>query len=376
MPVRIRIQRPGTDLSEFVRFPMRMYGSDAGYVPPLELEIRDRLTPKKNPLFEHVEAELMTAWRDGRMVGRCSVQVDQEHLKRHGDATGFFGFFDTTEDPEAAQALVNAASEWCHRRGMTRLLGPFSLSINEEIGLRVEGFDEPSVVFTPYHRPYQATLAEGCGLQKAKDLHLWRFDVGSIPQRARKAHSQILSLPEVRIRNMRIRNMRQEVELVREIFNAAWSENWCFVPWTDAEVSKVASDFRLILREPLALVAEVHERPVAISIAIPNLDEAIADLGGRLLPAGFLKLLWRAKVRVPSSGKLILLGVRPEVQRHRRYGGLTMALCVQIAQNAEQLGMKWGELGWTLEDNRLINASIRSMGAKPHKRLRMYEKTL
>ncbi len=377
MTLEIREHRPGSpDLDAFLRFPHTLYDGDRGWVRPLRGEARRQLDPRKNPFFEHAQAAFFTAWQDGRIVGRCSAQIDHEHLRIHRDGAGFFGFFDTVDDEEVGRRLIDAASDWCAARGMSRMRGPFSLCINEEIGLMVEGFEAPSMILTPYHRPYQAKILAAAGLRPVKDVITWEHDCSLPPPRAMRAYETIMALPEVTIRPIDKRHLAREMAIVRDIFNEAWQDNWGFVPWTDAELRKAVKDFELILIESLALVAEIEGEPAAIAICIPNLNEAIRDLDGRLGPFGLIKLLWRTKVKPPSSAKLPLLGLRRSVRRHRRYAGLATALCVAIYHGLKKLDVDRAELGWTLEDNHLVNAVIERIGARPVKRHRIFERAL
>ncbi len=366
----------GKDLDPFLEAGRRVFADDPTYIPPLTFELKDRLTPKKNPFFEHGEAALFTAHRDGQIVGRCSASIDHAHLERHKDETGFFGFFDTLDDEEAAHALLDAAKAWVRERGMKRIRGPLSLCINEEAGLLVEGFEHSPVLMMPHSRPYQGGLVESAGFEPIKDLIAWRYDVHEIPPRAIRAWEQMRELPEVTIRSFRKKHLRRDINMMMEIFNDAWQENWGFVPATDAELAKVAEDLKLILDEDLAFFAEVDGRPVGMCVALPNLNEATHDLGGSIFPFGFAKLLWRTKVRGLKSARVITLGLRKEIRNKKRYGGLSTALYVELAKRGVRKGYEWAELSWTLDDNRPINVAIKAMGGKPYKRYRLYEAPL
>jgi GNAT superfamily N-acetyltransferase len=376
MSVRIREHRPGKDVDDFIEAAHVVFRGDPAWVPPLEMEMRERLDPKKNPFFEHAEGTLLTAWKDGQLVGRCSAQIDHEHLRVHQDETGFFGFLDTVDDLQVTQGLLDAAEGWLRDRGMKRMRGPLSLSINEEIGTLIEGFEHPPAVMMPHSRPYQAGLIEGAGMAKAKDLYAWRYDVGNLPKRAQRAWEQIQALPEVRLRSVRKSHMQRELRIIMDIFNEAWSGNWGFVPLTESEVKKVAQDLKLIIDEDLAFIAEVKGRPVGMCICLPNLNESIHDLGGKLMPFGLPKLLWRLKVRGARSARLMLLGLRQEVQASKRYAGLSTAMYAEIARRGKAKGIEWAELSWTLEDNRPINLGIKAMGAEIYKKYRVFEKDL
>jgi len=376
MTIEIRNHTMGKDLDAFVRTPHVVFKDDPMWIAPLEFEIRERLTPSKNPFFKHAEGTLFTAWKDGKLVGRVSAQIDQEHLKRYDDGMGFFGFFDTIDDQEVATKLIDAAAAWLRSRGMKRMRGPLSLSINEEVGLLVDGFDMPPMVMMAHSMPYQGALAEGCGLEKAKDFLAWRYVVSEPPPRVQKAWEQIQELPEVKIRSLRKDKLDEELRTVLEIQEDAWADNWGHVSLTEDEARKAVKDLGLVLNEDLAMVAEIDGEAAAMCIAFPNLNEATRDLNGKLFPFGFAKLLWRLKVKQPRTARLFLLGIRKKYRHVKRYGALSTALYAEIAKRGMKLGIEWGELSWTLEDNRPVNLGIKAMGAKLYKTYRLYEKAL
>ena len=353
-----------------------IYAGDPNYIRPLDMMVSEQLDPKKNPFFEHAEAEGWVAYKDGKPVGRVTAQIDREHLARHKDDAGFFGFFDTIDDADVATKLLEEATSWVKSRGMKRVRGPFSLNINEESGCLVEGFDSPAFVMMTYHRPYQGGLAEQGGFKKIKDLYSWGYEVGKVPARAQKAYDDIVAMPEVTARPVDTKHMLRDVEIVMDIFNDAWSENWGFVPLTHSELKKTAEDFKLLLAPELTRIVSINGESAAVLLAVPNLNEAVAGLNGQIFPFGFAKLIWRLKVSGVKSGRLIILGIRKKFRHVRKYGGLSAYLYVTANHAAELLGLKHGELGWTLEDNAAINAGIRLMGGKVVKRYRIYEKEI
>lgn len=376
MPIEIREHVPGQDLTDFLRAARVVFDGDPNWVAPLEFDMKQRLSPGKSPFFERGELALFTAWRDGRLVGRISAQLDHEHLRLHQDRTGFFGFFDTLDDEEAGKALVDAAEKWLARRGMKRMRGPLCLTMNEEVGVLIEGFDTPPQIMMTHSRAWQDRIALSTGLEKAKDLFAWRFDVGNIPERALKAWAEVKAMPEVRLRSVEPSKMDRELRIILDIFNEAWVDNWGYVPATESEAKKMGEDLRLILDKELAFIAEVDGKPVAMCIAIPNLNEVIRDFDGRLNPLTVAKLIWRLKIKRPKTARLMMLGIKTEMRNQRRYAGLSHALYVEIAKRGEKIGYEWGELSWTLEDNRPINLGIKSMGAKIYKKYRVYEKAI
>ena len=366
---------PGRDIRDFIRVAHVVFEGDPAWVAPLDFMIREQLSPK-NKFFDHAEVALFTARRGGKLVGRVSAQIDREHLSRYKDATGFFGFFDTIDDPKVAQKLIDAAAQWLAERGMTRMRGPLSLSINEEVGLLVDGFEHPPMVMMPHSRPYQGRLTEGCGLTPVKDLLAWKYVVDELPPRAVRAHEQITALPEVRLRTLSRKRLDEELALVLEIQDDAWRQNWGHVSLTPDEARKAADDLKLVLEDELAILAEIEGEAAGMCIAVPNLNEAIADLGGKLFPAGWAKLLWRLKVRHPHTARLFLLGIKKKYRHVKRYGALALAMIAEIAKRGREKNIEWGELSWTLEDNVPVNLAIKSMRGQHYKTFRIYEKSL
>ena len=375
MAIEIRETPIGGKTDHFLDVVDYIYRDDPNFVRPLDMDMKQRLS-RKNPFFRHAEGVLFTAHRNGWCVGRTSAQIDREHNDRHQDDAGFFGFFDTIDDEEVAASLLDAAGNWLKARGMKRMRGPFSLSINEEMGCLVQGFDTPPMILMPHHRPYQGGLIEKAGLPKLKEVYAWRYVVGDVPERARKAHDEIDALPEVKSRHIDMKNLDAEVRIAMDIFNDAWNDNWGFVPYTEAELAKLAEDFRLIIVPDLTYITEIDGEPAAMAIAVPNVNELIHDFGGRLFPLGLPKLLWRLKVVGPKTARLAYLGIRKKYRSTRKYAGLSTYLYTKMNRVGRDLGIQWGELSWTLEDNGPVNVAIRFMGGKIYKKYRLYEKTL
>ncbi len=374
--VDIRVAPLGTNPREFLNLVDYLYQSDPHYVRPLDFDLAARLNPKKNPFFEHGEGVMLIARKNGRVVGRMTAQIDREHLARYQDATGFFGFLDTTNDQEVATALLREGERWLRANGMKRALGPMSLSINEEMGCLVEGFETPPYLMMPHHLPYQGALIEGAGYTKTKDVYAWHYKVGPLNSRVKKAMTDVLAMPEITVRPVNKKRLEDDVQIVVDIFNDAWGENWGFVPFTRNEVKKMAEDFQLILEPELTRIVYVNGEPAAMAIGIPNLNEAARDLGGSLFPTGAAKLLWRLKVEGTKSARLVLLGIRKKVRTQRKYAALALYLYGAMNEAGRSLGIEEGELSWTLEDNGPVNAGVRMMGAEIYKRYRVYERAL
>lgn len=377
MTIEIREHTPGRDIDDFIRAGHVVFADDPSWVAPLDFDIRDRLTPAKNPFFhQRGEVALFTAWKDGALAGRISAQLDHLHLERYADATGFFGFFDTIDDDEVGAALLDAAEAWLKRRGMKRMRGPFGFHMYEEVGVLVDGFEHPPHLLMGHSRRWQQRVAERAGLEKAKDLLAWRFNVGDMPARPLKAWEEVQKMPEVRLRTVNRMKMRSELDAIMRIFNDAWEDNWGHCPATPEEVKKTGEDLLLILDPELAFIAEIDGKPAAICIALPNLNEVIQDFHGKVNPVTLAKLVYRLKIRRPKSARLMMLGIAKEYRHIKKYGYLSHALYVEVAKRGERLGYTWGELSWTLEDNRPINLGIKSVGAKVYKTYRIYERPI
>ncbi|MGC4063763.1 MAG: hypothetical protein QM784_03800 [Polyangiaceae bacterium] len=372
MSVEIRRTPIGGRIRDFLEVVDYIYRDDPNYVRALDMEVKERLS-NKHPFWAHAEGVVLTAYRNGFCVGRCTAHIDREHLDRYRDDVGSFGFFDTIDDEEVARALIENASNWLRERGMKKIRGPLSLSVNDEIGCLVEGFDTPPMVMMPHHLPYQGGLIEKAGLSKLKDFYSWRYIVGDVPARARKAHDEIAAMPEISARPVDVKNVDAEVRTVIDIFNDGWSDNWGFVPYTDAELAKQAKDLKLILDPRLTLIVSINGEPSAVALALPNLNEIIRDFGGKIGPVNLAKLFWRLKVQGPKTARLAILGIRKKIRHQKRYAGLSTYMYAQMNQAGQRCGIDWGELSWTLEDNAPVNLAIKFMGGKIYKRYRLYE---
>ena len=378
MAIEVREHAPGKDVKDFIRAGFEVFHDDPAWVAPLNMVIEERLDPAKDPVHAHAEVRLFTAWRDGKLVGRTSASVDKAWLETWNDATGHFGYFDTIDDVEVARALLDKAEAWLRSKGMKRVNGPMSLNANQEIGVLVEGFEYPPVIDMAHSRTWQGGLAEQCGYKKEKDLLCWRYaDTTGFNERTQKAWESIKKLPEVKLRSVNTKKLREELGVIMDIYNETWSGKWGYVPISSAELDKMAKDLSLVLDPDIAFIAEIDGQPGGMCITIPDLNEVIADMKGSLFPFNWAKLLWRTKVKNPSGARLILLGVREVYRKNmKRYGALSAAMYVEVAKRGLAKGYTKAELSWTREDDAPINLGIRSMGAKVYKRYRVYEKQL
>jgi hypothetical protein len=372
MAIEIREVALGGKLKDFLNVVDHIYRQDPNYVRPLDYDIKTRLS-SKNPFFKHAEGTIFTAYRSGFCVGRVTAQICQGHLARHKDDAGFFGFLDTIDDPEVARALLDRAKRWLSERGMKRMRGPLSLSLWDEAGVLIDGFDTPPMIMMPHHRPYQAGLIEAAGLERVRTLYAWKYEVGTVSRRVRKAYDDVAAMPEVTARNMNMNNVEGDTRIVMDVFNDAWADHWGFVPYTSAELDKVAADFKLIVRPEITCLMFVHGEPAAVALAVPNLNEAIDDLNGKLLPTGLLKLIYRTKVQRPETARLIILGIKKKFRQDRKYAALSLYMYARLNDAGHRLGIRWGELSWTDEANSAVNAGIKLMGGTVYKKYALYE---
>ncbi len=362
-------------LRAFVRVARRLRGAEPCWVAPLEVERRLHLGPG-NPYFRHAEAGFFVAWRDGAPVGRISAQLDSLAQPTDGPRVGHFGFLEAADQAVMA-ALFEAAEAWLRARGAGRVVGPLSLSINDEAGLLVEGFDTPPRMLMNHAPPWYGPAVEACGYAKAKNLIAYRFDMAEpLPTAAVRMAEQAAATEGVAERPLDTRRFHAEIRTIVEIFNDAWADNWGFVPMTDAEVRYMANNMKLLIRPELVRIVERHGEPVAMIVALPDLHEALAGLDGRLLPFGWARLLWRLKVRGVPGARVLLMGVR---QAHRGgfLGGALAALLVsRMHAAAAAAGYREVELSWVLEDNRPTRRLIESVGGVRDKTYRVYAKEL
>jgi hypothetical protein len=366
------------DMKAFIQLPNRLYAGHKGYIPPLNMEREEAFSPKKNPVFEHLEARFFLARRAGKVVGRISAQIDRLYLERYPDRTGHFGCLSAEDDPAIFAALFASAEAWLREKGMARVTGPFSLSINEETGLLVWGFDSRSVLMVPYDPPWSGPRVEAAGYTKAKDLFSYDYDVQNAPETiGRRLLARADMADSVKIRTINTKMFDAEIRTMVDIFNDAWSDNWGYVPFTQAEIDHAAKALRPVIVPELFIFAEVNDEAVAYVLALSNLNEAIADFGGSLNPINLVKLLWRLKISGIHSTRVPLMGVRKKFRNHPLMGaGLAMMAIDTLRTNGKRLGKTSAELGWILEDNKPTNNIIRSCGGVHYKTHRIYEKAL
>jgi hypothetical protein len=370
--------RPVTDkksLKAFLRVPWRIYQDDPNWIPPLLMERKDALS-SKNPFFKHAEWQAWTAYQHGNPVGRISAQIDQLHQQRYNNKTGFFGLIEAPDNPDVFSALFETAENWLQQKGMQKIIGPFNLGINQEVGILVEGFDTPPRIMTTHSARYYGASIENCGYTPAQDMLAYELDIHSYKSPASKDDLVNRNKDRVKVRELNRKDKETDFEIMRDIFNDAWQDNWNFVPFTQEEFTAIGKELLMIVPHEFLQIAEIDGEPAAFIALLPDINLAIADLNGRLLPFGWAKLLWRMKVKFPKACRIPLMGVRKKYQK--TIFGPTMAY--MLIESVMTPGLARGgervEMSWILESNKPTRNIIEKFGGHLTKRYRMYEKSL
>jgi hypothetical protein len=377
MTVRVREVASAVDRRAFVDLAWTVYRDDPAWVPPLKDEVHGLLDPGKNPWFEHARAKLWLAERDGRVVGRISAQVDELVQQHMGVGTGQWGMLEAL-DQEAAATLIATAEAWLREQRMTRALGPISISIWDEPGLEIEGHEQPPTVMMGHHRPAYRGWIEAAGYAKARDLLTYEVNI------ANWSDPMIDRLMAAGDRNKRIRirtvdkaNFDRDARIILELLNDAWCDNWGFVPLTEAEIAYAGKKLKPIIYEPLVRIAEVDGEPAAFMITLPDINELIRDLDGRLFPFGWARLLWRLRKPRTTRVRVPLMGVATRFHGTRIATQLAFMLIEQCRHAAvSEFGVKTGEFGWILEDNKGMLSIAELPSARVNHRYRVFEKAL
>lgn len=367
VPLVVRPVRTRGDLGRFLRLPFGIHAGNPNWVAPLLVERRAFLDRRKNPFFRHSEAELFLAERGGEPVGRIAAIENRRHLETYRDGTGFFGFFECADDPEVAERLVAAAAGWVRERGLARLRGPMSFTINDECGLLIDAFDRPPVLLMSYNPPYYAHLLERAGFVKSQDLYAYRMDVPErVPERLAAAVRAVAERGIV-VRKLDFARFDEEVERVHRIHSRAWAENWGAVPLTVDEMRALAAELKPLADRDLVFLAEEGGEPVGVSVTVPDLHQALKLANGRLLPFGLLKILW-AKRRIDAV-RVLIMGVLPS----HRNRGVDAAMYARTIEEARRKGYRWGEMSWVLESNPTMRRIIERLGGERYKTYRIYD---
>jgi GNAT superfamily N-acetyltransferase len=359
------------ELMKFIKLPWQIYAHDSHWVPPLIVERKEFLDPSKNPFFQHADVILYLAKKGGETLGRIAGIVNHNHIKTHNEKAGFFGLFECVNDQDVATALLDSVRDWLKSKGMEIIRGPANFSSNEDWGFLLEGFDSPPVIMMPYNPPYYLELVEGYGMSKAKDLYAYFIDETlPTPPRVVRMAENIRKKEGITIRSLDLKRFDREVREIKQIYNSAWIKNWGFIPMTDEEFEHLAKSLKQIVDPHMVFIAEVDGKPAGFSLALPDFNQVLAKLNGRLLPFGILKLLWHTKIRNKIDGvRIITMGVVPEYQKR----GIDTVFYVETYNVGVKRGYKWAEMSWILEDNTLMNRMLELLGAKLYKKYRIYE---
>jgi hypothetical protein len=370
------------NLKAFVDLPWSIYANDPNWVPPLKNEVRDLLTPGKNPFHEHSEHQYFLARRGNQVVGRISAHIDQLALSMPveqgmGPGTGNFGMFEAA-DAETASALLSSAETWLRDKGMTRVLGPISLSIWEEPGLLVNGFDHPPTVMMGHHRPEYKGWIEAAGYGPAKQLDTYELDIThEFPPLIQRIVQSGERSDRIRIRKVDKSHFDRDAAIILRILNDAWDRNWGFVPITDHEVAHFGKALKPLVFEDLIRIAEVEGEPVAFMMTLPDLNEALAPLNGSLFPFGWAKLLWWLRKPKCRTMRVPLMGVVKRLQSSRMASQLAFMMIEYIRRDAiVKYGASRGEIGWILDDNQGMKAIAEAIESKINKSYVIYDKPL
>ena len=363
------------ELRKFIDVPWIVYANDPVWVPPLRLERRWHLS-KSNPFFGHGEWQAWIAYRDNKPVGRISAQIDRLHRQRYGADTGHFGLLESVNDKEVFSELMQTAEKWLVERGTKNVSGPYNFSINQECGVLVSGFDTPPMVMMPHSPKWYGQLLEEQGYYPLKDLlaYLFKADM-EVPKIMRVLVDKFST--RVHKRMIRRNQFKAEIEVLRSIFNDAWSDNWGFIPFTEAEFSELGSTFRFLLKDEYIQIVEVDGVPAAFMVVLPNLNEVFAKLNGNLFPLGWFQLIKKLKFDQISTGRIPLMGVRKKFQNTP----LGAALACMMIEAPREAGLSRGireiEVSWILEDNKSMRGMIEKLAGVPeYKRYRIFGKTL
>ena len=374
MAIEIRPVVSQRDVGEFIDLPFRLHANAPQWCPPVRLERRAYLSRRLNPFFDHGDARLFLAERDGRVVGRISAQIDDAYNRFHGDRWGWFGFLELEDDAEVMAALLAAAEAWLRERGMERMVGPADFTMNEESGIVIEGHDKPAMIKQPWHPPYYQRLAEGAGLDKAMDLLMWNLEVHNrdkvLPVMFELA-DKVESEHGIRLRNMTRRHLRKEMDRFAEVYNAAWARNWGFVPYGKSDLDAYATEMQLVYEKDWFMVAENGAgETVGIAISVPDLSAVMRRANGNWAKFAFH---WLRRRKIMNRVRVGFLGIKPEFQ----HTGVAAAFYVEhFDVAARHPRIHGGEMGWILETNEAMNRGMEMMGGRVVKRYRMYERLL
>ncbi len=363
-----------SDLKKFIKFPWKVYAGDPNWVPPLLVDRLAFFDRKKNPFYRYARVQLFLAVYHGEVLGRVATCVNYIHNQFHQEKTGFFGFFESVKDYDVAHRLLKVAVIALKKHGMEQMRGPANFSSNHDWGLLVDAFDKPPVVQMTYNPPYYVEYFERFGLTKEKDLLAFAMtEENRPPERMAKIVERIRERSGAKFRKINLHDFDAEIMRVIKVYNDAWEDNWGFVPLHEDEFVHIAKDLKQIVDPDLALFAEIDGEPAGFALAIPDINQVLIKLNGRLLPFGLIKLLWNLKIRRKvNQARVITMGVVKKFQKR----GIDNVFYLDLFNNGTAKGYNFGELSWILEDNHLMISALETLGAKRYKTYRIYQTPL
>lgn len=371
--LRVESAWSGRPFRDFLHLPHRIYADDPHWVAPLLRDVRTMFDRDEHPFHQHSDVEPFVAYRGREPVGRIVAIHNKNHVAFHEEPAGFFGFFESEDRQETADLLFDTAAGWLRERGLEIMRGPASFSTNEQVGLLVEGLDQPPVVMMPYNPAYYVDLVEGAGFAAVKDLVALHLVLPEIPEFLLKREQRLARRLDVSIRHIDMRDFDAELERVRAIYNAAWESNWGFVPMTEAEIRFMAKELKPLLKkdpEQVVIVEDAGGEPIGFALWLRDYNQALRHADGRLFPFGLLKILWHS--RAIDTGRVLTLGLVPKYRQR----GIDNLIYLRIIRAAHAKGIIEGEFGWVLEDNSAMLTPLQKMGAEIAKRYRVYDRDL
>ncbi len=367
--IKIRTVQNKSDLNTFLKMQWNFYKGDKYWVPPLLMDKKKLLDKEKNPFFQNAEMEMFIAERNGELVGRIAAIKNDTHNRIHNENIGFFGFFESVDDQEVANKLLDTAKNWIQEKGLDAMRGPANPSSNDDWGLLIDGFDDSPRLMMTYNPKYYIRLFENYGLNKAKDLFAWKIENDKITksEKINRVSELVRKRYGLTIRSIDMKNFKSELEKVKYVYNKAWAPNWGFIPMTSEEIDHLANDLKMIVEPSLVLFGEINGETVGFALVMPDYNFIFKEMNGRLLPFNWIKM-FTMKRKIPWA-RIITLGIIPEYQKK----GLDGVFYHEITQRAEKIGILLGEASWVLEDNEMMNRGAETMNGHIYKKYRIYE---
>ena len=367
--IRIKKVESKSDLMTFIKCQWNFYKNDPFWVPPLIMERKTLLNKEKNPFFHNASADYFIAYRNNEIVGRIAAIKNDIHLKHHNDNSGFWGFFESINDQQVANALFDTAKKWLKEKGLTRMLGPANPSSNDEWAMLLEGFDDSPRLLMTYNPKYYLALCENYGMTKAKDLYAYKLENHKVMASDKMKRVQQLARDryKLKITQLDLKNFNKELEKVKIVYNKAWAPNWGFIPLSDAQIDAMAKDLKPLVEPSLVLFGEIDNQLVGFALVMLDYNQIFKNMNGRLLPFNFLKL-YTQKKKI-TWARIITLGIIPEHQKK----GLDAVFYWEIVNRAHDVGIDLGEASWILEDNDMMNRGAQVLDGTIYKKYRVWQ---